>query len=234
MADSVITVDDLGSTGEIEGLLDQIEQQAKERSRTAKVGDVIAETTIKDEGSGLGMPTRWKKQDSMVRMGDTPLPERVQVYDKNGYPSMVPTAALRYHLNKKDRLGNRKFFAKPPDDMKEPTYIEQTCEVCLKNGSVRKRFQDEIDYEGHMDTFHPREWRSILRREEREARQGATAKDFAAVLLSMSDKEKDALKALLGVSPAEPKPKAKRGAAKCVVCGDYYVSKAHRAHTNGG
>lgn len=228
MSDAV-SVKDLGSVGEIEELLGKVEQQARDRQANAETGEVLAETTIVDDKTGQGMATRWTKRSSMVRAGDVELPERVQVFDKNGVPSMVPTAALRYHLNKKDRFGNRKFFAERPADYKEPVFIDQTCPVCFKISGVRKKFQDEIDYEGHMDTFHPREWASLLRKEEREARAGATAKDFGAVLLSMSDSEKQALKALLGTEPAKPK----RAAKKCPECDDYYVSKAHKAHMKG-
>lgn len=120
--------------------------------------------------------------------------ERVKVYDRFGNPSMVPTASAAYHLMKKDPQGNRVFFRRPPAGAKQPEPIpDLKCEVCEKR-DIHKVFYEEIDWEAHWDTYHPREWAARQRREEREHQAAASTVTAGAVL--------DALKAM---TPAERK-----------------------------
>lgn len=150
------------------------------------------ERIVTEEGGFRELPRK-----SLVRHGDTELPERVQVWDRFGKPSMVPTAALAYHLNKKDRDGNRVFFSKRPAGVPEETFIEETCKLCLKRG-VRKRFPTKYDHRGHMESYHPREL-AVDREEKQEQQQAA---GIFGALAGMTDEQKALLRELLAEKPA--------------------------------
>jgi hypothetical protein len=156
------------------------EAQSATRWEAGKAGEIAYES------GGV----RIKKPRSMVNYGGKEIAPRVAVYDKLGRQSMVPTAALAYHLNKTDHEGNRVFFSKPPEGIEPPTPIDQTCDVCLPRG-VRKKFYSEFDYIGHMESFHPREFRIL---EERRKEGGAS---MMAAILGMSASERKAVQTLL-------------------------------------
>lgn len=133
----------------------------------------------------------WKPKPLMA--GNRELPERIKVYNKLGEPSMVPTASISYHLNKKDPQGNKVFFRKPPMGVAVPEPDPTlTCEPCQKR-DIHKRFFNEIDWEAHWDTYHPREW-AIRQRQEQRAREDRLAADtLRNALQSMTPAERKAL-----------------------------------------
>src|SRR3990167_1620961 len=112
-----------------------------------------------------------KRPRSLVRMGDKDLPERIPVYNRRDPSdvSMVPTALLGQMLGKRDREGQPVFVMERPDGPM-PTYIEETCDICLRRG-VRKRFAAIVDMELHYEYMHEREWAIRLRERDRQERQ---------------------------------------------------------------
>lgn len=161
------------------------------------------------------------KPNSMVRMGDKALPERIAVYDERGNRSMIPTAAARYHLTKKNpETGRRAFYLTVPEGVTEPQPIPETCEICTEARGGRPRpFYRKRDLMAHKQYYHPletaedrREEDLANRRAEIEAiRGGGSQGNILGAIASMSAEEKAALRALLGGEepPATPQ---KRGA----------------------
>lgn len=129
-----------------------------------------------------GQQVKWKKQKSMVRSGNTPLPERFEAFDRDGRSSMLPTAQMGRMLSKPraDALGERAFhthtrgmtatMCKICPEPKQP--IEQTCQFCLGRtaGRLRKVFYDETDLYIHETRLHPDELASRERQIERAER----------------------------------------------------------------
>ncbi len=172
----------------------EMEAEARAKRYTAKEGDLLGEVEI--EG---GMKVRHRQPSSMVRKGDVELPERVRYYrSRNGWEAWLPTAQLVHHLSKRHPDGTPVFVKEKPAIAEE--LYEETCEVCLKNsmGRVRKKFRDEFAYVGHMEVLHPREYRVIQAREEREKSGAVTTAAIATALLEMGEQEKASLRQLLG------------------------------------
>ena len=189
--DEAPTLDQLGTVGEVEELLQSLVSGGR-----AVPGQVFMETE--------GFTARHRRNRSMVRLGDRELPERVKVWDRYGRPSLVPTVAIHYHLNKKDRNGNRVFFARLPEGIEEPVPIDETCEICLPKG-IHKRFFNEYDLDGHYEYYHPREWRIIQRKRDRE--EGLDPRAIVAAIAMMSTKQQKQMRMLL--SEEEPKRRGK-------------------------
>ncbi len=147
---------------------------------------------------------------SMVRLGNKELPERWPVYDENGIKSMVPTAALQYHLTKRRAGTNRRaFYLQVPAGVVAPTPINETCPICTKERlGVAKPFYDEMDLLRHMRNLHPLEQEFYEKRAEKEERGNF---NLLGTIATMSPEEKAALRALLGND--DPKPPG-RGAPK--------------------
>lgn len=137
--------------------------------------------------------TRFRElpRKSLVHAGGVELPERVPVYDKMGRQSMVPTAALAYHLAKTNRAGERVFFRNSPVEFVEKV-IDETCEICLPRG-IRKKFGSRFDWRGHMDSFHPREL-AVIQEEKADARN---ENGVLGALLTMTPEMRDQVKRLL-------------------------------------
>ncbi len=153
----------------------------------------------------------------MVRKGDVELPERVRYYrSANGWEAWLPTAQLVHHLSKRHPDGTPVFVKERPVFPQEEQY-EESCPICLRNtmGRVHKIFGDEFGYVDHMETFHPREFRVIQARQERERGKQVSATDIATALLQMGAKEREAFKALLG----EEKQNGATEQAHCEACG---------------
>lgn len=141
------TLEQLGLAGEAEEVLD------------AAARSVIKEPT-----------ERWKARTPLITKDGEELPERVRVWRTiNGREAWLPTAMIRRHMRKRHQDGTPVFTSKPPQG-KYPEPIEQSCVICAVR-SINKKFFTMFDYEGHMEMFHPREWGSIQREEDRKERQ---------------------------------------------------------------
>lgn len=133
---------------------------------------------------GAGGEASWRKPNSMVRMGDTPLPERTPVYHRfrpaldgseGGEISMVATAALFQNLAKTDemrgadgvlrrvRVYSRSPWADAPV-MAPPNGPE--CEICTMvraaYGNAPYKTRNYAHWRAHMDAFHPTELAAFL------------------------------------------------------------------------
>lgn len=151
---------------------------------------------------------------SMVKLNGKDLPERWPVYDENGIKSMVPTAALQYHLTKRRAGTNRRaFYLEVPKGVVAPTPINETCPICTKERQgVAKPFYDEMDLLRHMRNLHPLEQEFYEKRAEKEERGNF---NLLGTIATMSPEEKAALRALLGSEPETEQPKPTgRGAPK--------------------
>ena len=156
---------------------------AQYRDPNLPPGSVMGETEI------AGQQVRWTKQRSMVRRGNTPLPERFEAWDIYGRMSMLPTAQMAYMLNKPNaehdhmrafhlHIANRGVTRDtcticPPQT--EP--YAGSCDWCLKSsgGLTVKRFADQTEQEAHFDIYHPREWATLQRERERQERRDSLA-----------------------------------------------------------
>ncbi len=160
----------------------------------------IPEGTLIAEGEIQGQQVKWKKPKSMVRAGNTPLPERFEAYDRDGVLSLLPTAQMSRMLSKPraDDPNTRAFHTHSRGMTREtckvcpeaPTYIAQTCEFCLErtHGAVRKHFTKESDAYRHSQTFHPEELAALERATERAERQAEldTNRQLAAAMMEMA------------------------------------------------
>lgn len=150
-----------------------------------------AERQAKEQTSFKELPRK-----ALVHAGGVELPERVQVWDKYGNSSMVPTASMQYHLNKKGPDGNRVFFATRPAGLPEPTFIDEVCEVCKEKGwpkGLRPMFKSKFDLRGHYESAHQREFR-VMQEEKLEKQQAA---GVLGMIATMSDAQRDQLRGLL-------------------------------------
>ena len=113
---------------------------------------------------------RWSQQSTLVTNAGKPLPERVRVWRSlSGREAWLPTAQIRHHMKKVHANGKPVFVSSPPEGVfAQP--IDQSCDICQLR-DVRKVFYSMYDYEGHMESFHPREWTSKKREEDRKERQ---------------------------------------------------------------
>lgn len=131
--------------------------------------------TVLGEGNVEGALFRAVKGRSMVRNGNTPLPNRWPVYNtRTGALSMVPTATLRYQLAKRNKDdGTRVYALKVPEGIVPPTPIEGTCSICVINrGGRHRNFYSEFDLSNHMQMFHTLEWNAMERdRDIKERRE---------------------------------------------------------------
>ena len=157
-----------------------------------------------------GFQVNWNKQNSMVRSGSTPLPERFAVYDRTNRVRWLPTARMTAELSKRAADGKPAF--RPISQGVWPGVPERTaidgltCDICnesrLSEGVLeQKRFFKHSDYEAHMTAFHPLEYTSQLREEERslqrQALEAQKAQSEAMIALAQS------------LKPAEPEKPVK-------------------------
>ena len=138
-----------------------------------RAGDVPAGQALYDQDIG-GMKMRRTQPRGLINYDGKPLPDRVLIYNRySGAEKRVSTTLLARKLAillppDEDGVRLTKFVAEKPD-LPPTEYIDETCEVCLRNG-VRKRFERKWDYVGHMEQKHQREWRVLeAERSEREA-----------------------------------------------------------------
>lgn len=187
------------------------------RDQSIPEGALLGETELP------GQMVKWKKPKSMVRSGNTPLPERFEAYDRDGNVSMLPTAQMGRMLSKPraDDPRARAFHTHsrgltretcqvcPPP--KEP--IEQTCEVCLDSthGAVRKVFYSEAAAYTHKMRLHPDELASIERTTERAQRQAEldTQRQLAEAMMAMARANANAEQHSEAVAVAASPAKAK-------------------------
>lgn len=175
-------------------MLEQVDLAAAQRDPSIPEGTLLGEADIP------GQQVRWKKQKSMVRSGNTPLPERFDAYDRDGALSTLPTAQMSRMLSKPraDDPSVRAFHTHsrgmtretckicPPS--REP--IESTCEFCLErsHGLVRKVFYSETDKRGHQRAFHENQLIDLEAALDRAERQAATEtnKQLANAMMEMA------------------------------------------------
>lgn len=180
----------------------------REKAKHAQEGDELFRADMPD---GMGQLVR-RKQNTMVRSGDTPLPERIRFYrSREGNESWLPTAQLAYYLAKKHADGTAVFVKERPGGERKP--IDQTCAPCKKRSGKAKRFYDEFDYITHMESKHPRELRIQEKKEERERMSGG----LLQALMGMDQAERGAIKALLGGSDGNSQGTASEGESRGAV-----------------
>lgn len=140
-------------------------------------GTLLSEYELPDGGGSV----RYRKPRSMVRNGQTPLPERFMAFDKFGNMSMLPTATMQYSLSKPraDSPGERAFHTHtrgmtretcpicPP--AKEP--IAFRCEWCMGARKLKDTFFSETDAILHQRRMHTDEFEASERAIERAERR---------------------------------------------------------------
>lgn len=122
-----------------------------------------------------GAQAVWKKAPSLMRAGDVPLPERVNLYDKKRHDiSYVPPTIAGARIAK---YPGRFTMIKPVDwHDSDPAIIEETCEVCIRDPerpatAERPKFTSWDQLQEHYEFFHERSWQRMERdRIERERR----------------------------------------------------------------
>jgi hypothetical protein len=205
---------------EVSGLLDQMVQDVEEQEAAVAAlqrnPNIPEGTPLGETDLGGGASVKWQKQSSMVRHGDTPMPERFPAYRRDNTIAMLPTIQMLHHLGKKDSAGNKVFSGKPWPGVVPPQAIEQTCHICTpklqrRHGQdAKKRFMNIVDYEAHMDIKHEREW-GIMQRELLEAERA----DDRTV-------QRELGQAILAATKAnQPKPRTMKrpeGGAVCAWC----------------
>jgi hypothetical protein len=179
----------------------------------------IPEGELLGEAELQGQQVKWKKPKSMVRSGNTPLPERFEAFDRFGKLRMLPTAQMGRMLSKPaaDSPGVRAFHTHsrgatradckicPPP--KVP--IEETCQFCLdrSGGTFRKKFYTEGDAFTHKSLFHELSFAAFERAQERAERAAAaetqTRLANAMILLAQTRAEEARM-----ADPATPQGKA--------------------------
>jgi hypothetical protein len=199
-------------------MLEKADLAAAYRDSSIPEGALLGETELQ------GQQVRWKKQKSMVHSGNTPLPERFEAFDRDGVPSMLPTAQMARMLSKMraDDTTARAFHTHSRGLTREACkvcpaaaeYIAQTCEFCLErtHGNVHKNFKNETDAYRHKSMFHPDELAALERATDRADREAAneSQKQLAQAMMEMARATaENARHAATAEAPA-PAPKAVR------------------------
>ena len=193
----------------LQGLMAQADA-AGYRDQSLPEGTLLGETELQ------GQQVKWRKPKSMVRTGNTPLPERFAAFDKFGHVSMLPTAQMGRMLSKPraDSPGERAFHTHTggvttetckicPDKM--PAAIDATCDFCVDR-TVGKRFYREADLFAHQTRLHPDELMAFDRAIEREQRRGELESQQA---LASAMLEVARLNGAQATHEAQPAPKAR-------------------------
>lgn len=170
---------DIAQQAEVADLLNDLAVQVEEVAKAQRNPNIPAGTVL-SENEIQGAIHRELKQNSMVRMGKVPLPERFEVWDVYGRQSMVPTAQMTRMLSKvnAERPGIRAFHLHrgtmtraecpicPP--AKEP--FSGSCQWCFERtgGGVQKRFETENAQQAHFRAFHYEEAMALERQLDRE------------------------------------------------------------------
>lgn len=151
------TMTEAGIDGAVEKLLAGAEQEA--RDDATKVMDSVA----------TDPPERWKAKSNLITNNGQPMPERIRVWRTlSGREAFLPTVMIRQMMKKRHSNGKLVFSATPPEGV-FAVPIDQSCDICAIR-EIQKKFYSMYDYEGHMDAFHPREWTSKQREEDRKER----------------------------------------------------------------
>lgn len=131
---------------------------------------------------------RYSEQSNLIKLGKKPLPERIWRYRRlTGERVPLATADYQRLMRKRDVSGDRVFVKTPQECAVQPEPINETCDVCLRRG-VTKRFFVIDDYETHMEIFHDRRWKAILR--ERDHQRDLEQREL--ILAAIKGKEPDA------------------------------------------
>lgn len=204
-----LTLEELGSAGETQLLINELMEQVA-NDPDSVTPEQVGVRNKKARGNNWNGMT---KENSR-------LPERVKVFDRLGRPSMVPLAAIGYHLSKKNPTGERVFFAKPPNG--KEFRVELTSEMCrwcrTQDGELYKRFQDSDALDLHESLKHELEYKAADRAAARAAREPV---NIVSLITNMPAEEKAALRAIL--TPQEP-------SVTCDECGQSF---AHRGALTG-
>lgn len=170
----------------------------QEAMLAARHDPAVPEGAVIGESDIGGQMVKWKKPRSLVRNGDTPLPERFMAFDKFGNMSMLPTAMMGVMLSKPraDAPGERAFHTHsggktretcgicPPE--KKP--IDALCPFCKGPRGIRPTFLTEYDFTTHKNRLHPEEFAAEERaidRAERRASLEAQERLAQAILQSV-------------------------------------------------
>lgn len=168
---------------EVADVLQDMMAQTEAIAEARRAANDLPEGTLLGEIELKGQQVKWRKQKSMVRSGNTPLPERFAAFDKFGMLSMLPTAQMSPMLTKPraDSPGERAFHTHTRGMTREscPTCptpraaITETCEFCMARtgGKVKKVFYSEADAYSHKKHLHPDELENLQRTLEREERR---------------------------------------------------------------
>lgn len=112
-----------------------------------------------------------------------PLPaDKVRIYDREGYPSIVPFRQRYHYLSKLDKDGKPVFFKKPPKQPQPAPF------ACPREGCIG-RFHDQFQLNTHIKNKHKSLWREreYQKEEEREARMRRMEAAQEATLQKIAD-----------------------------------------------
>lgn len=178
-------------------------QYLEELSKTQGIdyrASVPAGTVLGEEEIEPGAKTVYKKSDSLMRAGKTPLPERQPLYDIVRHDmSMVPPTIIHARMSK---YPGRFTTIKPEDwDENQPVPIDETCEICAADperladprAEKRPKFYTQQALTLHYRLVHTMEWDDIqLERAERQRRADqADMRDLIASIASMATRGQD-------------------------------------------
>lgn len=155
-------------------------QQGVDYRANVPEGTVLGEEEIEP-----GAKTVFRKAKSMMRAGNTPLPERQALYDLRRHDvSMVPPTIAQKRMS---QYPGRFTTIRPGDwDANAPEPIEDTCEICLNDperieeqmrlyGEVeRPKYYSMAQLRRHYQLSHEMEWGDIeADRRDKERREEA-------------------------------------------------------------
>lgn len=159
---------DLASDSAIRALEEMalMAQQGPDYRANVPGGTVLGSERIEGSDSRVN----YTKSRSMIRSGDTALPERVMLWNlRTGQGRPVPSTVAMKRITQGTKQFPPEAFTLRDPGLPEREPIEEHCWVCdadrAKRGEPPRNFFDIIQYEAHMQILHPRQWDSHLRRE---------------------------------------------------------------------
>ena len=171
---------------EFQNMMDDV--AAKQRDPNIAEGTPLGSSDID------GMPVNYKKQSSMHRLGDIPMPDRMLLYKwptNEQFP--VPTSLVFKRLAFTNDDGHRVWSRAPFPDGKPIEYITKTV-MTLEGTEMTKRFTSEAAYETFMRSKQSDIWEANLRDEARRERE------------EDREEQRNLAKALLAAAGAAPEP----------------------------
>lgn len=223
MTEETVAPEDLNTT-QVQQLLAEIAaKDAAARNIGANPGD-----TIYDQEIVPGATISRKQGRAMITLNGMPLPDRVPIWERlTGRRKNVSTTLLGKKLAIMAVDGKPQFVADQAlVEAPETEFIDETCAVCLRNSGnqVRKKFIHKWDYVGHMETFHPREWRVM------EGESRLTPDAIFKALREMTPEERQVILGGSNGSTTTSEPQQGTDKIPCPDCGKRVKPRGLTAH----